>query len=113
MRHLARFLRVVPLSALLVSGCATIREEEKPLSEVVLMVSRGSDEAVLSWNSRAGDRYTVLYADSRAAGARWQPLPGAQGLRGTGGMMTIRDPIPSGRPRFYRIDATPASGRRP
>lgn len=105
--------RRILLAACLATGCATIREEEAPLTEVVLMVSRGADDAVLSWNTRVGERYTVLYAESREAGARWQPLPGAQGIRGTGAPITIRDPVPAGRPRFYRIDVLPSTSRRP
>ncbi len=112
-------MRVLLRNALLLiacaaaSGCATVREVDKPISDVVLMVSRGSDEAVLSWNSRRGERYTVLFSDSRAAGARWQPLPGAELVYGTGAPITLRDAVPGNRPRYYRLEVQPATGRRP
>jgi hypothetical protein len=101
------------VASLAAVGCAAVRVEEKPVADVVLMVSRGADETVLTWNSRRGERYMILYADSRAAGARWRPLPGAESIYGTGATITLRDAVPGTRPRFYRIDVTPVSGRRP
>jgi hypothetical protein len=94
-------------------GCATVREEQKPISDVVLMVSRGANETILTWNSRRGERYMILYAESRDSVARWRPLPGAEAIVGTGAPITIRDAVPADRPRFYRIDVSPFIDRRP
>lgn len=107
--------RALLLAVLLSAGCQAlmVREEEKPLNDTVLMVSRGSDEAVLSWTALRGVRYMVLYADTRSAGARWQPLPHATLVTGTGETVTVKDVIPADRPRYYRLEIIPASGRKP
>lgn len=94
-------------------GCKTVRVEEQPYSAVTLMVARNPDEAVLTWSSRKGEVYTILFAESRGSGARWQPLPQASRVIGTGETITVRDRIPADQPRYYRILARPASGRRP
>lgn len=103
------------LAALGAVGCQSlmVREVEKPLDDTVLMVARGQDETVLSWASRRGMNYMVLYSDTRSATARWQPLPNASMLRGTGATITVRDAVPARQPRFYRIEVIPVSGRKP
>ncbi len=116
MKRIALVLsRALLLAALSGAGCKAlmVREEEKPVADTVLMVSRGSDETVLSWNSQRGVRYVLLYADSRASGTRWQPLPNAASVLGNGSVLTVRDVIPNSRARYYRLEIIPASGRRP
>jgi hypothetical protein len=110
-----RALFPVLLLAGLAAGCQSmrVREIEKPVAEATLMVARGADEATVSWQSQRGLRYAVLFSESRGAGARWQHLPGASGIPGTGATLTIRDAVPAGTPRFYRLEFTPVSGRRP
>lgn len=102
-------------AVLLLTSCQSmrVREIEEPTHNTVLMVARGTEEAVLSWHAEKGVRYMVLYADSRASGARWQTLPGADLIVGTGAPVTIRDPIPATRPRYYRLELIPSSDRRP
>lgn len=90
-----------------------VREVEKPLDDTVLMVARGQNETVLSWTSRRGMNYMVLYSDSRSSTTRWQPLPNASMIRGTGAAITIHDAVPAQQPRFYRLEVTPVSGRKP
>lgn len=68
-----------------------------------MMVARSADEAVLSWSSRRGEEYMILFAESRESNARWRPLPGYERVRGTGETIEIRDPVPQNVPRFYRI----------
>lgn len=103
------------LLAALSVGCQSmrVREIEEPAHDTVLMVARGVDEAVLSWHAEKGVRYMVLYADSRSSSSRWQPLPGAKLIVGAGAPVTIRDAVPASRPRFYRLEIIPASGRKP
>lgn len=110
-----RTLLPVLVLAWLAAGCQSmrVREIEKPLAEATLMVVRGADEATVSWGSQRGVRYSVLFAESRGAGVRWQRLPGATGIPGTGGTLTYRDAVPAGTPRFYRLEVTPEAGRRP
>lgn len=90
-----------------------VREVEEPLNETVLMVSRGANEAVLSWQTRPGYRYVVLHAESRSAASKWTPLPGAEMIAGTGKTATVRDVVPAGQSRFYRLEVIPPSGRKP
>lgn len=77
------------------------------------MVARNAEEAILSWPSKRGETYTILYADSRDTRAKWQPLPAAARVVGTGETMTIRDPVPANQPRYYRILVLQPTGRRP
>jgi len=107
-------LRALVLATLFGVGCQAlmVREEEKPVADTVLMVSRGADETVLSWNSIRGARYMILYSDSRATGTRWQPLPNAASVVGTGSAITVRDAIPNTHARYYRLELVPASGRK-
>ncbi len=109
------FALLLCLTALGPSGCGAlrVREVEEPLNETVLMVSRGAGEAVLSWQTRPGYRYVVLHADSRSAVGKWNPLPGAEMIAGTGASVTVRDPVPEGRSRYYRLEVIPPSGRKP
>ncbi|MCZ7592774.1 MAG: hypothetical protein M5U15_11795 [Kiritimatiellae bacterium] len=103
------------VAALALSGCQAlmVREVEKPLDDTVLMVARGQDETVLSWKSRRGMNYMVLYSDSRSSATRWQPLPNASMVRGTGAAITVHDAVPAQQPRFYRLEVIPTSGRKP
>lgn len=114
-RVCSRSLLVICSAVLLASGCQAlrVREEERPLNETVLMVSRGADEAMLSWQTRPGYRYIVLFADSRSAATKWKPLPGVEMLVGTGAAVTVKDAVPAGQPRFYRLEVIPPSGRKP
>lgn len=103
------------LVVLLTAGCQAlmVREVEEPLADTVLMVSRGSDETTLSWQTRRGFRYMVLYADSLSGVARWQALPNATQIVGTGSAVTVKDVVPGIRARVYRLETTPISGRKP
>lgn len=83
------------------------------MAETVLMVARGANETVLSWNTTPGAQYLVLFADRRDGKAKWQPLPGASLLRGDGQPATFKDKVPGTQARFYRIEVIPPSGRRP
>ncbi len=83
-------------------GCTT-REVIKPAAETTLFVTRSSDKVSLQWQSQPGAFYTVIFADTLGAGARWQPLPQASRLRGTGQLMQVQDQPPLRRQRFYDI----------
>lgn len=62
----------------------------------------------MSWQSSPGRKYTVLYAEARthAEASVWHPLPGYEGLSGTGGQMTAEDTVVQGRPRVYRLHSS-------
>lgn len=109
------FLACFAGAAGLWAGCKTVRviEEEPPLAETVLMVARTSEGMHLQWASRTGFVYTVLYADRRDGKARWQPLPGAVRLMGTGQPITLRDRIAASQPRYYRLQVLPVAGSSP
>ncbi len=72
-----------------------------------LIVARTGDEAILTWRSRIGESYTILYADGRHAGADWRALPEATNVPGTGQEIRIRDRIPPGMDRQYRMIVIP------
>jgi hypothetical protein len=109
-------LRWMPVIAVLwtalMSGCATVREEQKPLAETTMMVTRAGDATTMTWTAQPAVDYVIWYADRRDAQARWNVLPGAERLRGQG-PMTWRDQVPSGRLRYYRLQAVPQAAQSP
>ena len=74
---------IVLLASALVSGCATVREEQKPLAETTMMVTRAGDATTMTWTAQPAVDYVIWYADRRDAQARWTVLPGAERLHGT------------------------------
>jgi hypothetical protein len=91
------------------TGCKTIRvvEEQRPLAETTLMVTRAGENMSLSFNTIAGSTYAVFYADRRDAKARWQLLRGGERVVGTGSTVTLTDRVPAGKPRYYRVQLLP------
>lgn len=110
----ARHVRALLLAGicLCAAGCATVREEQKPLTGTTLVVTRAGGQTQLGWASQLGWNYTVLYAERRDKGAAWKVLPGADRLRGTGGPISFNDRVPGGQSRYYRLQATPAARSR-
>ncbi len=73
-----------------------------------LIVGRSGDVATLSWQTRVGELYTVLYADGRRVGVDWKPLSGAYRILGNGQEMRMQDHRMSGVVRYYRLLIEPA-----
>lgn len=109
-RFHGRCLTALTLFAL--CGCATVREEQKPLAETTMVVTRAGETTTLMWTAQPAVDYVIWYADRRDAKARWNVLPGAERLSGQG-PMTWRDQIPSGRLRYYRLQAVPRAVQSP
>lgn len=109
---LCRALAALSVLAL-VAGCATVREEQKPVADTTLMVTRAGEDLTLSWMAQPQVDYVVWYADRRDAQARWKVLPGAERVPGRGQTVTWRDRVPTGQNRYYRLQAVPASARAP
>lgn len=99
-----RFIILISLAAwgALATGCAT-REIVKPAAQTTLVVTRAGDRVQMQWQSARGATYTVIYSTALGSGARWQPLPQASRLKGTGELMQVEDRPPPGRPRYYDI----------
>lgn len=88
----------------LAGGC--VSEEAggtRPIEQTTLIVVRTADRAQLSWISKKGQKYTVLYSDDRRPDVPWKPLPDAHNLVGTGATLTAEDRMPEGRTRYYRL----------
>lgn len=106
------------LCAALAGGCVSEQLGE-PLDQVTLTVVRSEDRVLLTWEARAGQKYTVLYSATRRPNDPWQPLPQALNLSGAGQPITVEDRIPAGRTRYYRLHrgdfppAPPAGTRAP
>ncbi len=96
----------------LVVSCTTPTHEliEEP-PPATLIVARTGDQSVLSWQSRVGEIYTVLYADGSRVGVDWKPLQGAHRIHGTGQEVRLTDRMPSGTIRYYRLMVVPADSR--
>ena len=97
----------------LAAGCATVREEQKPVADTTLMVTRAGEAMTLGWKALPDVDYVIWYADRRDAQARWKVLPGAERIAGRGQHVTWRDRVPTGQNRYYRLQAVPASARAP
>lgn len=85
-------------------GC--VSEEVRPRApseQIVLTVLRTEDRVQLSWPTKKGRLYTVLYADSLNPGSVWAPLAKAQNLVGTGEMLVVEDQVPEVISRSYRL----------
>ena len=94
-------------------GCATVREEIKPLADTTLIVTRAGDQMTLSWLGETGITYTIWHTARSDARTPWKVLPGAERMRGTGQQVTWRDRVPSGQARYYRLQAVPEAALRP
>lgn len=94
------------LSAVLLSACTSPSSSTYERHAPPLVVARAGDLAVLSWQSQAGNLYTVLFSDSMPA--QWQPLVGASRIRGNGREFRIEDQVPYGSSRQYRLMIEPA-----
>ncbi|HMP73695.1 MAG TPA: hypothetical protein PKE55_10575 [Kiritimatiellia bacterium] len=114
MRPFADPLRTIPRRWLshaalvllgILTGCVTqtLNAPGDEWAETRLVVTRVADEVNLSWSSKPGLNYTLVYATSRAPGAPWLPLPGGESVRGTGQTITFTDRVPEGQNRYYRL----------
>lgn len=88
-------------------------EEQKPVSETTLMVTRSGGQATLSWETRPGFEYVLLYTDSRGPRSQWYAVRGAERVIGTGSMVTRTDSAPEGQMRYYRLKLLKAGSRSP
>ena len=110
--RLARCLAAPVLLAALAAGCVTEIAEVPGQTLTTLVTSRAGEEVRGSWNTESGKLYTVLYAPNRDARTQWRVLPGYQMLPGTGGRMLLKDRVPLGENRYYRLylGKLPATG---
>jgi hypothetical protein len=103
------WLRGLTLVLLIAAGCVTREIAPKAsLAKATLVVSRSGPDAHLQWKSDPSTVYTVLFAPSKKPDAQWKPMPGYIKIRGTGQMFTIKDTIPRGQTRYYRLHVEPA-----
>ena len=105
-RHGGRIALIV-IGALLF-GCTTVAPADQKELHPPLMVSRAGETAFLSWESKVGALYTVLYTDGPRRGTEWRPLEGAVRIPGTGREIRIQDRIPGGQARSYRLMVLPS-----
>lgn len=93
------------------SGTDALRASDEE-RHAPLIVARTGDTALLSWQSRVGELYTVLYADGQRVGVDWRPLESAQRIHGTGGEIRLEDRMRPGLIRYYRLMVTPGASDR-
>ena len=86
-------------------GCASSRvtQDQEESVRSTLVVARAGNSVKLSWESKPDLIYTVVYSSSLGGNAKWQVLPGCEGLRGTGRTVTAEDRAPEGQARYYRL----------
>jgi len=113
-RH-PRILAAVLVPLFCLTACIRTEERKEPRSKTALMISRASTGTTLQWKSREGERYTILYRDGKSPNARWQALPAATEVIGTGEMLVIQDTSPGAFHRSYMpqtLIAVPANSIR-
>jgi len=94
----------LPLLLLTLAGCATMSEPRIHDDRSSLVVVEVDGRVDMSWNSKKGRSYTVLYSDRKNAPINeWRALPGYIDIKGSGGTMTARDLVPKGINRNYRL----------
>jgi hypothetical protein len=87
----------------LAGGCVSEEMGRTPADELTYTAVRTEDRVQLSWDSKPGEKYTVLYSETRRPDHPWQPLPDAMNLVGTGRTITVEDRVPEGQSRYYRL----------
>ncbi len=88
----------------LLTGCVTVTDLDTSTERhAPLMVARSGENALLSWDSKVGATYTILYTDGPRQLAEWRPLPSAEQVRGTGREIRLEDRLPRNQPRHYRL----------
>ncbi|MCP5488352.1 MAG: hypothetical protein H7A43_06855 [Verrucomicrobia bacterium] len=99
----------------LAAGCVTetLNSRENALAETRLVVTRAGEEVNLSWRSEPGLVYTVYHTAGENLSGRWEPLPGAEQVRGTGDMIYLKDTVPASRQRYYRLQITSGVVQKP
>ena len=85
------------------AGCVSQQVSKAGAKETVLIVAGAGDSVTLQWQSEPDLIYTVVYTEKLGGVSEWKVLPRAQGVRGTGQMITIQDSAPSARRRYYRL----------
>jgi len=100
--------RLMPLAlCLLLWGCTVPTKQPVDRPAPPLIVARAGDVAVLSWQTEAGNLYSVLFADGIPA--QWRPLPGLTRIPGNGREFRAEDNVPARNSRQYRLMIEPAS----
>jgi len=86
------------------AGCVSTTVEP-PARErhAPLIVTRSGDMSRISWQSKPGLLYTVMYTDGPRARGEWVPLPGLYRVPGTGMEMIFEERLPAGAIRHYRL----------
>ncbi len=108
---MSRLFRVVFALAAVAVAAGCVKQqivEQRRTEEVRLIITRAGNTAALSWRSDPDKIYTVIYADSLTGAPKWQPLPGCEKMRGTGGTMSCSDTVPSADARYYNLEVAPA-----
>ncbi|MCX6997789.1 MAG: hypothetical protein NTV49_12055 [Kiritimatiellaeota bacterium] len=94
------------------AGCVRVPVEpdRKNVVETLLFTTTANGQTSLSWTSRSDLAYTLLVAE-RWDAMRWQPLPACVNQPGTGRIMQYTLKEDPGRPRIYKLMATPLAKR--
>jgi hypothetical protein len=93
------------LAALVVgiSGCVQTPVPSERPAAARLMISRGVNGVNMQWKGEVGSTYTLYYKDPMGADMSWRPVPGYQGIRGTGELIEVRDSSAAAKHRQYRV----------
>jgi hypothetical protein len=100
-----RAFLVLPVLALALASCVSKTIAPKATSLVVTRVGR---DVTIQWMSETDKVYSVIYSDRLSRGARFQLLPSATRIRGTGQLIRLRDTPPEGVSRLYDLHIEPA-----
>ena len=96
------------LLALLLASAGCVTEIQKPAAQIKLFTTRVGDEVTLSWQTRPGEQYAIMYSETRGGGGHWTALPGCERIDGTGETLQKNDEVAAGMQRYYRLVVVPA-----
>ena len=114
MKRVLRWMSLAVAAGVCIVSTACVHEIIKPIADTRLFVTHVGDTAVITWQSKAGEEYSIWYANNPEQGlpATWQVLPGSERIAGTGGNIEKTDIVPGGVARYYRIVTRPAVSAR-
>ena len=92
------------------ASCKTVKLSESQLgvTQTTLIVAQSAGQATLSWQSKTGEYYTVMYTDNLdGKKSIWKVLPQYEAVPGTGNKINLTDTTANASMRFYRLQIAP------
>ena len=104
-------LGYVTAMVLLAVGCRgpSARREGEPRAGILrgpgvpVMITRAGEELAITWDTRAGEIYALVYKERPGTNVPWKRVPGHDRMIGTGQSQTVRLPSWPGDTRRFNV----------